>query len=283
MSILITGSTGFIGKALLERLLDLGESVAIIVRDKHKRKTHTNLTIIDINNDSFELELIKFNPQIVFHLAGCSTYAANKVDKLNLWDSNFLYGTKLLDVFSKLSIKTFVNFNTSLAYNGLDILPTNYYALTKSSFYDVLKYYARISTFSVYNLILYNVYGPQDKNKRVLNYILDSFKSENVIKLTPGNQVLDFIYIDDVIDLCIILIRKKPIQSFEDIHVGTGKGMTLREVVNLIENKIGIKGSVVFGGLSYRIDEKMYNVSPQKDHRLWKANTDFSKGIEYLF
>ncbi len=53
--------------------------------------------------------------------------------------------------------------------------------------------YARAYNFNYVNAVLYTVYGPGDRSKKVIDYIIDSLTSTNPIEMTEGGQCLDFV------------------------------------------------------------------------------------------
>ena len=281
MKILISGATGFIGNKLLNRLSSLNYKLAIHVRSK-PTNIETNITVFCGELINFCEQIKDFSPNYVFHLAGSSNYPTSKDDELKLWSSNVLYGNTLLGIVKDISDLVFVNFTTSLAYDGTELKPFSYYALTKANFVQSLHYFTHYDNVRVFNLILYTVYGEGDNTKRVLNYILDSLDACEPISMSPGEQIMDFIHVDDVIGLCLQLLENKPNKKIEEIHVGTGRGKTLKEAAKLIELLSKYKTNIEFGAIPYRKEEKMVNVALIENNRFWKSTIPFEKGIQSL-
>ena len=279
MRVLITGATGFIGKKLIDSLLFHSHDICVLVR-KNQYLFDEKIRVLCGDFLEVEKDLLSFSPEYVYHLAGVSNYPTSKVEKEVLWESNFLFGLELLEILSKVPEVIFVNFNTSLAYEGTNIKPFNYYALTKACFFNTLEFYSKKYNFSVFNLILYNVYGQGDLNKRVLNYVLESFDAIEPINMSPGEQILDFIHVDDVVRLCENILENKPLHKIEHIFVGTGIGINLKELTKLIEKIANKKSNINFGGLDYRLDEKMDNVAPINLNRFWKHEINLEDGIK---
>ena len=278
MRILITGATGFIGQKLLTRLKDLHHTLAIHAR-KQLHEVDSNVLVFSGELNQFQKEIIDFSPEYVFHLAGSSSYPKNKEDEVELWSANVLYGNTLLSIVKEIPCLVFVNFTTSLAYDDTELYPFNYYALTKANFIQSLNYYARFHSLRVFNLILYTVYGKGDKTKRALNYILDSLDASEPISMSPGEQLMDFIHIDDVIRLCLQLLEIKPNEKIEEIHVGTGRGTTLKQAAKLIASLSHQKANIHFGSIPYRKEEKMVNIAPISQNRFWNSSVEIETGF----
>jgi len=276
--ILVTGSSGFIGQKLVSALQKNGHHLAVLFYSP-KPSNSKNVLEISVHNHNWEKEVLDFLPEFIFHLAGKSNYPNSFEEKEELWAANVLFGNKLLDVILKVPNVTFVNFNTSLAYKGSEIFPYTYYALTKSCFYQTLAFVASQKQLSVFNLILYNVYGKGDTTKRALNYILDSLEQKEFVAMSLGEQLLDFVHVDDVVCLCLQLIDEKPTNTLEDIYVGTGKGTALKDAAQLIEILSNKKTAIDFGGIPYRMEEKMENIAPIANNRFWKASIVIEDGF----
>ena len=278
MRILITGATGFIGQKLLKRLTYQHHTVAIHSR-KQPEGINSNVLVFSGELNQFQKEIIAFLPEYVFHLAGSSIYPKNKEDEELLWSSNVHYGNTLLSIVKDIPELIFVNFTTSLAYEDTILSPSSFYAFSKANFIQSLNYYARFQSLRVFNLILYTVYGKGDKNKRVLNYILDSLDASEPISMSPGEQQMDFIHVDDLIGLCLQLLENKPNEKIEEIHVGTGRGTTLKQAAQLIELLSHQKVNIHFGSIPYRREEKMVNVAPISQNRFWNSSVEIETGF----
>ena len=278
MRILITGATGFIGNQLLYNLCVLNHTVAIHSRNK-PNELDSRVLVFSGELTQFQDEIIAFSPQYVFHLAGSSIYPKNKEDEEVLRSSNVQYGNTLLAIVKEIPELVFVNFTTSLAYEGTIISPSSFYALTKANFIQSLEYFTRFYTLRVFNLILYTVYGKGDKTKRAINYILDSLDAIEPISMSPGEQLMDFIHVDDVIRLCMQLLEKKPNEKMEEIHVGTGRGTTLKQAAKLTELLSHQKANIDFGSIPYRKEEKMVNIAPISQNRFWKSSVEIETGF----
>jgi CDP-paratose synthetase len=276
--ILVTGSSGFIGRKLVSALQNHGHEIVVLL---HSTITSVskNVQEINVHNQIWEKEVLDFSPDFVFHLAGKSNYPNSFEEKEELWDANVRFGNTLVDVILKTPNTIFVNFNTSLAYKGSELFPYTYYALTKSCFYQTLTFFASQNKVAVFNLILFNVYGKGDTTKRALNYIVDSLGQTEVVAMSPGEQFMDFVHVDDVVRLCLELLDEKPTNALENIYVGTGKGTTLKEVSQLIEILSNKTTAIDFGGIPYRIEEKMENIAPIAKNRFWKASIAIADGF----
>jgi CDP-paratose synthetase len=281
VKILISGATGFIGSKLLSQFSELNHEIAIHVRKKPD-EILPNVIVFSGDIINFSSQIKDFSPQYVFHLAGSSIYPSSILDEQKLWESNVLYSNTLISILQDIPNLVFVNFTTSLAYDQGNISPYTYYALTKANFIQSLFFYTRRSSIRVFNLILYSVYGNGDQTKRAFNYIIDSLDAPKAILMSPGEQQLDFVHVDDVVSLCEQLLEQTPFHPMEDIHVGTGRGITLKQAATLIQNISQQHVNIEFGAIPYRVEEKMVNIAPIDHNRFWKSIITFEEGIVSL-
>jgi CDP-paratose synthetase len=97
--------------------------------------------------------------------------------------------------------------------------------------------------------------------------------------MSPGEQLLDFVHVDDVVSLSLELLDEKPTYTIENIYVGTGKGTTLKEAAKRIEILSNKKTAIDFGGIPYRMEEKMENIAPIQKNRFWNASIEIEDGF----
>lgn len=264
MDILITGATGFVGQNLIPILQENNEisNIILIVRNKEKAKklfTSKKITILTLEENN---ELTNFNIEKVIHLATFSTSRDDKEVIEKLIDSNLKYGTQLLDYLRNIKIKEFINFGTFAEYRFGEKLESAYlYSATKTAFRIILDYFSKLNNFNYYNVIPYTIYGGKDTQKKVIDYIKESFEKE--VEMTKGEQILDFIHVEDVCDFILnLLLNKKFIPNGTNFYLGTGKGTSIRELSKILEEKYEKKCNIKWGALEYRLNDIMYAVAP---------------------
>ena len=128
-------------------------------------------------------------------------------------------------------------------------------------------------------LRLYQVYGPNQTNNRLIPIVINSCLKDKKFSCTSGKQIRDFLYVDDLIKLIIKIIKKKPRNKI--YNVGAGNKLKVKKVIELI-NKMTGSGEPLFGKIKMRKDEMNNNfpdISKIKKEYNWKPNTNIRSGI----
>lgn len=289
MKILITGSTGFFGRNLVPKLYQEGYQILELTRTINKSKElFGNKTIkLKISDSEFKNKIKEFDPEVVIHLASYLT-SSDKLEEVNkLINSNLSFLSKVLDSVAQVKLKLFINTGTFAEYfNGDETLqPAYFYAATKTASRSFIDYYALSYEFKQCTIVPYTIYGGKDSQKKIIDLIYDSIKSNTPLDLSPGDQVLDFIHIDDVTDFYVWVLKnidKLPIKS--NFKLGTGIGYSLKQVAKLVENLTQKKTNINWGGKDYRKTDVMYAVANLENLNdlSWRPKISLKDGLENM-
>jgi CDP-paratose synthetase len=293
MRVLITGATGFIGQNLIPRLSELSETTAMLLcRDvsnamvKYKDIPQHQVQIVAAEDWD---AVIQFNPDIVLHLAAFSTAANDWVSADKLLDANIVYGTHLLLALSQCpALKIFVNTGSFAEYRyGPRHIDNAYlYSATKSAYRAIVDYYARLDGYKYITAVPYSVYGGKPTVKRIMDYMMDAMDAPSPVDMTAGEQVLDFVHVDDVVEFYLSVCQQPnaflQMEQGYEFHLGTGRGHTLREVARELENITGRSLNIHWGGRPYRERDTMYAVAPisyNSEVGLWRSHISLREGL----
>lgn len=294
MKVLITGATGFVGKTLVPYIYGKGcTEMALLVRNEEKARKMfrfcSNIKLINLCESTWREQIISYSPEVVLHMAAFFSTRCDNNNATEIVHSNILFSTLLLEALSHTKFKYFINVGTFTEYlygNG-EFFANNLYSASKTAMRPIIKYYQTQSQFKWINVIVYSPYGRHNEKKKVIDYLIDAIDSPVQVDFSKGEQVLDFIHVDDMADFFYTLfIKVNCIKgSFVELHLGSGVGHSIREVASIIEQVWGKKINANWGGLPYRQYDTMHAVAPiSKNIELlgWKAKIGITEGIRIL-
>ncbi|PKL19103.1 MAG: NAD-dependent dehydratase [Spirochaetae bacterium HGW-Spirochaetae-5] len=290
--IIITGATGFIGSNLTRRLVNEGFEVNLIIRKSSSTELlkdildMVKLYYYDGTYQSMHEIMFEIKPDLVFHLASKFLVQHRSDEIVDLITSNILFSTHLAEAMVNNDITKLVNTGTSWQhYNNEIFNPVNLYAATKQGFIDILLYYHEARKLDVITLELFDTCGKDDPRPKLFNIIKTAAKNNTELLMSPGEQCLDIIYIDDVVDAFLIAsqIICEENSIFKSYVVSTGSSLPLKEIVTKFVDENNIDIVVKWGGREYRDREVMIPWSRGEILPGWSAKHSFNDFVKWLF
>lgn len=289
MNILITGITGFIGSNLYKELIKNGHIIYSIVR---KQEDFVNLQknniVCCLYKDISDLENFFSENKLdgVIHLASKFLVNHNTNDINDLINSNILFSTQLLELSCKNNLKWFINTGTFWQhYNDFDYMPVNLYSATKQAFEAIAKFYTETFNIRFTTLKLNDTYGASDTRSKVFNLWLKLSKSNETLDMSLGEQLMDIVYIDDVVQAYIELVNW--INDSNNIietsyYISSGHFISLKDLASIFEETIGKKLNINWGAREYRQREIMKPACKGLIVPNWKPKITFKEGINKI-
>ncbi len=274
-NVLITGATGFIGSNLTKRLLNSGLHVGIIKRPGSDiiriKDIMPSLKVYETDASDFAgvLSAVKdFNPDFVFHLAAYYTVKHDSYDIPGMFSTNLMSIINLLESLriAKTKIKLFVNTSSCFVYKesgaalkeDSPLEPFNLYALTKIQSEEVCSFYSKRFNIRSATFRLFPPYGPGDHERRLVPYIIRKLSNSESPQMTLGMQKWDFIYLDDIVDAYVCLIRKYDFPAMHEVfNIGTGDVLSIRDMYSKIKAILKSDIEADWGRIPYRDAERM--------------------------
>ena len=204
-TVIITGATGYIGSHVAKHLISKGWKIVIISQPHFG---YSNVEEIKTQIEIFEYDgniesLINFfkikKADVVMHLAAAVITNYQPVQIPMLIRSNIEFGTEILEAMRQSETRLFIGTGTYWQnYNSESYNPVDLYAATKEAFEKILKYYVDAYGVRAITLRLFDVYGEDDKRPKLWNILRNIAGTDKSIDLSPGEQLLDLVYISDV-------------------------------------------------------------------------------------
>ena len=219
MKFFLTGISGFIAKHLAKRLIEEGHELDVLFY--HPTKFGGDISKLDLRFvDIGELQRKKYDA--VVHLA--ATTSISTEFNPDIYYNNIILGAKMLQT----------PFRTVYASSTSVYELVNPYAYSKA----FLEHLGEIHGNAI-GLRLFNVYGAGN-NKGIVKRVIDCCLSGEPFTLHGGDQVRDFIYVDDVVDIIIDHLHN-PLKVMD---VGTGIGTKISDVVMMVGMEMASHGFI---------------------------------------
>lgn len=295
MKILISGGSGFVGSNLLRRLVFDGHDISVLIKKGSNIDRLCGLTDkiscyeSDLGDEKKIYEIVqKVNPQIIYHLAAnqASPHATNAEKDIQ---TNIIGTWNLLKSLSCCNYQLFINAGSSSEYgfknfsmSEKDVLePNSYHSFSKGSQTNLVQCYGLIENKPVITLRFFSVYGPSERKTRLIPSVVDACINKKELKLSSPETVRDFVYVDDVIDICTNF-DKLGRNTGQIFNVGTGIPTTIKKVVDIVSELSGFKPDCIWNKDNRSWDSKVWFSDCEKTKSIleWQHSIDIVSGLE---
>ena len=269
-TIVVTGAAGFIGSCLVGFLNKKGYQNLVLVDDFSRQDKHANLEgksfLQKIERDEFFFWLHNTKPHIdfVFHLGArtdTTEFDYSIHQQLNveytekLWNYCTVKGIPLVYASSAATYGA-----GELGYHDNheiipQLKPLNPYGISKN---EVDKWVLHQEDHPPFwaGLKFFNVYGPNEYHKgrmaSVIFHCVNQIRSTGKMKLfkshrpdfKDGQQLRDFIYVEDVVKACFWLMIEQPVSSI--YNLGTGKSRSFEDLVKATFRALDLEPAIEY-------------------------------------
>lgn len=229
----------------MHRLVSLGYEAHIITREA-SNKWRINDILKDVTEhhtdlwDSAGVErlITEVRPEIIYHLAAYAAYPFQQ-DVLQTIHTNLLGTVNLVNACVKYGFESFINTGSSSEYGQKNapmmetdrLEPNSLYAVTKSAATQYCEFIGKSKGLPIATLRLFSVYGYYEEPTRLIPTVIKACLTRNNPKLSSGDPVRDFVFVDDIIDLYLNLAERKDLNGII-LNGATGAQHSVAEVVN---------------------------------------------------
>ncbi len=271
MSVLITGSAGFIGMSVTSKMLEKNYKIVGVDNlnsyyDVSLKKDRNNVLKkfknykfynLDISKNIKKLNYIikENNITSVIHFAAQANVRYSLKNPKSYINNNIVGFYNILESCRKFKIKKLIFASSSSVYGknykhkkifsekDRTDEPKNLYAATKKS-NEILAYaYADLFKINIIGLRFFTVYGPWGRPDMAPFLFINSIINKKKINVfNSGKMSRDFTYIDDVVNGVIKIFKSKKNGKYFDIYnIGRGKSIKLQTFISTLENILKTK------------------------------------------
>ena len=292
--ILVSGGTGFIGYHLCKTLVRnnyLVDSLSSKKPKKEKKIKNVNYLICDLTNKKKLRRVINKNYEFVINLAGY----VNHYEKTKTYNTHYFGCLNLIKCLKVKNLKLFIQIGSGLEYGlsktphseNLNGKPNSIYAKAKFNASKSVLNFTKSKSFVAIVLRIYQVYGPGQECNRLIPQVIKACLKNKKFNCTNGIQAKDFLYIEDLIKLFLLILKNK--KNITNIfNVGYGKPTYIKKIIKKISLMIK-GGEPIFGAIEMRKDEpiSMYpNIKKISKFYKWRPkirlNTGLSRTIKFF-
>ena len=262
MELLVTGSEGFIGSHLVERLLNDGHNVKAFVQYNSFSNRGWLNSIDDPKLEIFFGDIRDFQSvktamegvTKIFHLAALISIPYSYDNSVGYIQTNIIGTYNILQAARELDqIQNVIITSTSEVYGSARFVPmTEEHPLQAQSPYSATKIAAdRLSEsyYKSYGLPVtivrpFNTYGPRQSTRavipRIITQLLDNPSNVRLGSLSP---VRDFNFVEDVVEAFVLISNTNEFIG-KEINIATGHGVAISDLLSLISEEMDVEYSL---------------------------------------
>jgi len=300
MKILITGAAGQIGSGLAKLLIEKGHQ--LVLCDNLRNGYLSNLKVngktiapfykVDIATQELQDECGDQYDAII-HLAAITSLPDCESNPLETLRINVTGTANVLEFARKYEVPHVIFASTSAVYENtdsevfvedLEINPRLYYSLSKKMAEEVVRSYQDNYDLKITTLRFFNVFGPDGDQTRpnppLLNFVVRELQKGVAPVLSgDGEQVRDFIWVNDVVSMLELCLEKQPNDIF---NVCTGVTVSVNQLSTWVAEALELEHL----GLEHKPAQDLWNRYPEMFSGKYSLNkeivaketTRYSKG-----
>jgi UDP-glucose 4-epimerase len=294
MRVLLTGAGGFVGSHLLRRFLrDREHEVAVVLRPGRaypriaELQGSVEVMLGDLaQGETLAEPLRRFAPEVVVHAAWPLPTSKNRNSVEHA--DHVGYAVQLAKLACAATAKHFVGIGSQAEYGAAADRNRSHEAGQPTTLYGTAKLCAGLLTEKVCAALgmrfawlrLFSAYGPGEDRTWLIPSLCARFLAKERPATTAGEQVYDYLFVDDAAD-AVHEVAVKP-QAAGCFDLGSGHGHPVREVIERVRDLIDPSLPIGFGEVAYAVDQVMRmeaNVDRLQQVTGWRPRVDLDTGL----
>jgi len=289
-TVLVTGSNGFIGRKVIDKLISTGYSVHGITTSLDRNTPQANYIQVDPSNCDYKSIVLDVRPEIIINAAGSPSVGFSQQNK-GLDDYlNFEIPHRLLSGFVELKTPSrFIQLSSAAVYGSpsnlpiyedAECLPISNYGRSKRKVEVELESLTR-KGYEVMNLRLFSVYGSGLRKQLFWDLFQKYVQASDKVRLFgTGNESRDFIHVKDVVNIILLCCSCK-LSGQLHYNVCTGRETKISEAAHQFLSNLSKNVSMQFSNEIKEGDPVNWCGSPDRLLEYYKEEfVDLKKGLK---
>lgn len=291
-NVLVTGANGFIGKTIVNALLERDyKVVALDIKFDDILLENSDIVCINVLGktvESLKDEIPLANYDCFFHLAWAGTSGPARAD-YNIQLNNVKIACDYIKLCKDINCKRVVyasSINEMETYEYLqsdDIEPSGgyVYGTGKLAAHLMGETVAKMNNIEFIPVIITNIYGVGEKSARMIYTSIKKLINKEHCSFTAGHQTYDFIYISDAINSIIEVSEKG--KAFNRYYIGSGEPKPLREFLIEMKNIVDPEAEIGLGDIPFKgadISYSQFDLKKVEKDTGYKNQISFRDGIK---
>jgi nucleoside-diphosphate-sugar epimerase len=292
LKVLLTGITGFIGSHVARQLVETDDEIYGLAREgsNHWRiediEASLKLVQADLADDkALEGVLTSLKPDVILHMAW---FAEPGVYIHSMQNVDMLTGSlRLAALAARSGCKYFMGIGTCFEYDlsygylseSTPVKPQSIYAGSKLAFKFILDQIGRTTGIETAWVRLFYQYGAYEDKRRVVPAVITSLLSNQTQKLTAGEQIRDYLHVEDVASAIAAIFHKR---VTGEVNIGSDKPVSIRDLTLKIGALLGRTELLDYGAIPYNPDDPMYICANNRrliEKTGWKPRFELEEGL----
>tara|TARA_B110000046_G_C12993544_1_gene398950 strand:- start:162 stop:1037 length:876 start_codon:yes stop_codon:yes gene_type:complete len=226
---LVIGGSGFLGSHVADKLSDNGYQVSIfdIAKSNYLRNNQKmiigNISDVKLLNTSIE------GMSVVYHFAGIADIKQATIDPVNTINTNVMCTTKIIDLCVKHKVSRFMFASTIYVYSNQG----SFYKTSKQCSELIIENYTESSDLKATIMRFGSLYGKRANDfNSIKKMITQAIEEKKIIRSGDGEEVRDYIHIDDAANISVDLLNSK--ENLEHVMITGNQTLKIKDIVNMI-------------------------------------------------
>jgi UDP-glucose 4-epimerase len=293
MIVLVIGGNGFLGSNLVSGLRDAGYGIRVL--DRSPPRSDFDWQGIDYRigglDDADSLVEVLNGVGMIYHLASTTVPGTSNLDPIYDVSSNVIGSLNLIAAMSKAGVRRIVFFSSGGTVYGVPqhlpveeshvLRPISSYGVTKVAIENYLLMYQQLGTLDPLILRPSNPYGPRQSaagiQGAVGTFLGKALVKQGVSIWGDGEIIRDYLYVDDLIALAI---RAGVTDICGVYNVGSGTGLSLNELCNLVREITGAPLPVEYlPARKFDVPKVVLDIYAASKQFGWAPNISMEEGL----